>query len=163
MTDLNQTPPAAETELPPVTVADITNWYNIDKQLKALKGTEAMLRTRIAKFFFPTPTEGSKDNKYPMNKINPADTSGAILQMDYTINRNIDEAQLAALKDAINAEGSNLPKELLQVLERVIKWKPELNKGEYNKLDAETKLLIDRVITAKPGMPGLEVKIPKRG
>lgn len=138
-----------------VTAEDYARWYKMNEELTALKAAEAMLRQRIFKHCFPTPTEGEKDNKFPLN-----DGTGAIVQGTYVINRTVDEQQLDGLREAIAAEGSNLP----QInLAKLIKWKPELVKAEYNKLTDEERNTMDQALVIKPGMPGLKIKIPARG
>ncbi len=139
------------------TQADIAEWYKIQSQLAALKGTEAMLRSRLAAYFFPEDarTEGSKDNKHPLN-----DGTGAILQLDHKINRTVLEPELDALKAAVKAEGSNLPK---LPFNKLVKYKAELVKAEYNKLTDEERKVFDQALNIKPGMPDLKVVIPKRG
>jgi len=136
-----------------VTPQDLVTWFKKKAQLAKLKGEEAMLRSRIFKHYFPNPTEGSKENKVPLN-----DGTGAILQADHVINRTVDEQQLEGLKEAMFAEGSNLPQ---LDLTKLIRWKPELNKAEYNKLTADEKLVFDRCLIIKPGSPQMEIKIPK--
>jgi len=138
-----------------VTPEDLKTWYALKQELDRVKSAEAMLRSRIFKHYFPTPTEGTKDNKVPLN-----DGTGAIIQGDYVVNRNVDEAQLDGLRAAMFAEGSNLPQ---LDLTKLIRWKPELAKSEYNKLSDEERQVFDRCLVIKPGMPGLEIKIPKRG
>lgn len=140
-------------EVVTVTAEDLATWFKKKAQLAKLKGEEAMLRSRIFKFYFPTPTEGSKDNKVPLN-----DGTGAILQADYVINRTVDEHQLDGLKEAMFAEGSNLPQ---LDLTKLIKWKPELSITEYRKLSDEERLVLDRCLVIKPGSPQMEIKVPK--
>lgn len=136
-----------------VTPADLVTWFKKKAQLGKLKGEEAMLRSRIFKHYFPSPVEGSRENKVPLN-----DGTGAILQADHVINRTVDEQQLDGLKLAMFQEGSNLP----QIdITRLVRWKPELVKSEYNKLTTEEKLVFDRCLVVKPGSPQLEIKIPK--
>jgi hypothetical protein len=130
------------TEETSVTLEDLKTWYELKEELARVKGAEAMLRSRIAKHFFPAPTEGSKDNKHPLN-----DGTGAILQMDYVINRTVAE------------EGSNLPQLNLATL---IRWKPEVVIGEYRKLNETERHTLDQCLIIKPGSPQLEIKIPKR-
>jgi hypothetical protein len=142
------------TEETSVTLEDLKTWYELKEELARVKGAEAMLRSRIAKHFFPAPTEGSKDNKHPLN-----DGTGAILQMDYVINRTVDEQQLDALRSAIAEEGSNLPQLNLATL---IRWKPEVVIGEYRKLNETERHTLDQCLIIKPGSPQLEIKIPKR-
>lgn len=137
-----------------VTYDDLVKLFEMQKQLAALKAAEAMLRTRVFKHYFPVPVEGSRDNKVPLN-----DGTGAILQADYRINRTVDESELEKLKVAIKEEGSNLPK---LPFSKLIKWKPELAKAEYNKLSDEDKLVFDRCLVVKPGMPEVKIVIPAR-
>jgi hypothetical protein len=142
------------TELAAPTVADIATLYNMQQELAKLKAAEAMLRRRIADHFFPEPTEGSRDNKYPLN-----DGTGAVLQMDHKINRTVLEPELDAYKAASKEDGSNLPK---LPWNKLVKYKPELVKAEYNKLTEEERKACDTVLNIKPGMPELSVVIPKR-
>lgn len=136
-----------------VTAEDLATWFKLKQQLAEVKGAEAMLRSRIFHHFFPTPTEGSKDNKCPLN-----DGTGAVLQADYVINRSVDQAQLEGLREAMFAEGSNLPQ---LHLDQLIKWKPEVSITEYRKLTDEERNVFDRALIIKPGSPQLEIKIPK--
>lgn len=137
------------------TIADIARLYEMQEELGRLKAAEAMLRRRIADHFFPNPTEGSRDNKYPLN-----DGTGAILQMDHKINRKVLEPELDALKAAMREEGNNLPR---LAINKLVVYKPELVKAEYNKLTAEERQVFDRALEIKPGMPEVKVVIPKRG
>lgn len=146
------------TDLTPVTVptvADIATLYKLQEQLAQVKAAEAMLRKRIADHFFPNPTEGSAENKYPLN-----DGTGAILQMDHKINRTVLEPELDAYKAAIKDPNANIPK---LPLNKLIVYKPELKKAEYNKLTAEERAACDTFLNIKPGMPEVKVVIPKRG
>jgi hypothetical protein len=142
------------TEVTVPTVADIARLYTMQEELAALKSAEAMLRRRIFDHFFPNPTEGSKDNKYPLN-----DGTGAVLQADHKVNRKVLEPELDALKAAVREEGSNLPK---LPFNKLVKYTPELVKAEYNKLTEEERQVFDRVLDIKPGMPEVKVVIPKR-
>jgi hypothetical protein len=142
------------TEETAVTAEDLKTWYELKAELARVKGAEAMLRSRIFKHYFPNPTEGSKDNKVPLN-----DGTGAILQADHVINRTVDEQQLEALREAMFAEGSNLPK---LDLPKLIRWKPELVKSEYTKLSEDERHTLDQALIIKPGSPQMEIKIPKR-
>jgi hypothetical protein len=143
------------TDLTVPTVADIAKLYLMQEELTKLKAAEAMLRKRIFDHFFPKPVEGSAENKYPLN-----DGTGAVLQADYKINRTVLEAELDAYKTASKDPASNLPK---LPLNKLIKYKPELAKSEYNKLTEEERQACDTFLNVKPGMPELKVVIPKRG
>jgi hypothetical protein len=137
------------------TVEDVAKWYKLKEQLTELTAAEAMLRRRLADHFFPTPTEGSAENKYSLN-----DGTGAVLQMDHKIYRTVLEPELDAYKAALKVEGNNLPK---LPLNKLIRYKPELAKSEYNKLTEEERKACDTFLNIKPGMPDLKVGIPKRG
>lgn len=142
------------TEQTAVTVEDFKTWYELNQELSRIKGAEAMLRSRIFKHCFPNPTEGSAENKYPI-----PDGTGAIVQGTHVINRTVDEQQLDALREAIAAEGSNLPQ---LDLAKLIKWKPEVVIKEYRALNETERHTFDQCLVIKPGMPALEIKIPKR-
>jgi hypothetical protein len=113
-----------------------------------------MLRSRIAKYFFPNPTEGARDNKHPLN-----DGTGAVLQLDHKISRNVLEPELDAYREALKVEGNNLPR---LPLNKLVKWKPELVKSEYTKLTEEERKVCDGFLDIKPGSPQLSIAIPKR-
>ncbi len=141
----------AETE---VTYADLVKLFEMQNQLATLKSAEAMLRKRVFAHYFPNPTEGSAKNKVPLN-----DGTGAILQADHKINRKVDESELEKLKEAIKADGSNLPK---LAFTKLIKWKPEVAMGEYRKLSEDDQKVFDRCLVVTPGMPEVKIVIPKR-
>jgi hypothetical protein len=142
------------TEATTPTIADVARLYTMQAELASLKAAEAMLRRRIFEHFFPNPKEGSAENKYPLN-----DGTGAVLQADHKINRTVLEAELDALKAAVKEDGANLPK---LPFNKLIKYKPELAKSEYNKLTEEERQVFDRCLDIKPGMPEVKVVIPKR-
>lgn len=137
-----------------VTYADLVRLVEMQTQLAALKGAEAMLRKRVFAHYFPNPTEGSKDNKVPLN-----DGTGAIVQGEHVINRKVDEGELEKLKEAMFADGSNLPQ---LDFTKLIKWTPEVVMAEYRKLSKDDRDVFDRCLVVKDGMPGVKVVIPKR-
>lgn len=146
---------ATSTALAQPTNADIAAWYELQARMAADKATEAMMRRRLADYFFPNPTEGSADNKHPLN-----DGTGAILQLTHKLNRKVLEPELDALKAAAKEPGSNAPK---VPWNKLLKYKPELVKAEYNKLTEDERKYVDGALEIKPGMPELQVVIPKRG
>lgn len=147
------------TEETAVTPAELSKWYLLKKQLAEVKTAESLMRSRIAKFFFPTPDEGT--NTHPLK-----DGTGANLKMVHTIDRKVDEGELAALKAALEAAASN-PEDNLHGMELpfddLIVWKPELKIGAYRKLSEAQREVFERVLVVKPGMPQLDITIPKRG
>jgi hypothetical protein len=134
-----------------VTKEDLARWWKIQDEMSKLKAEEAMLRARIFRHYFTNPTEGT--NRHPLD-------DGYSLKGTHVINRKVLEPELEKLKEAIKAEGSNLPK---LPLNKLVKWKPELVKSEYNKLTAEEQKVFDQALEIKPGTPQLEIDKPKRG
>lgn len=147
------------TEETAVTPAELSKWYLLKKQLSEVKTAESLMRSRIAKFFFPTPDEGT--NTHPLK-----DGTGANLKMVHTIDRKVDEGELEALREAMSAAEED-EKNNLHGLEldftKLIVWKPELKLSEYRKLTEAQRQVFDRVLVVKPGMPQLDITIPKRG
>lgn len=146
------------TEETAVTPAELSKWFLLKKQLGEVKSAEAMMRSRIAKFFFPTPDEGT--NTHPLK-----DGTGANLKMVHNIDRKVDEGELEALREAMSAAEDD-EKNNLHGLEldftKLIVWKPELKIAEYRKLTEAQRQVFDRVLVVKPGMPQLDITIPKR-
>ncbi len=142
------------TEIPEdvVTPQDLAEWYRVQEQLSKLKSAEALMRSRIFKFFFKNPKEGT--NKVPLN-----DGTGAEIKATHVINRSVDIGSLDALKATMGTEGSNLPK---LNLDELIKWKPEVSISAYRQLTDEERNAFDQCLIIKPGSPQLEVSIPKR-
>lgn len=147
------------TEETAVTPAELSKWYLLKKQLSEVKTAEALMRSRIAKFFFPTPDEGT--NTHPLK-----DGTGANLKMVHTIDRKVDEGELEALREAL-AKAEEDPTSNLHGMEfdfsKLIVWKPELKLAEYRKLTDAQRDVFDRILVVKPGMPQLDITIPKRG
>jgi len=135
-----------------VTPADLAEWYKIKAQLGKLKSAEALMRTRIFKFFFKAPKEGT-------NKVDINDGTGAQLKADHTINRSVDIGSLEALRDQQKVEGYNGHK---LNFDELVKWKPEVSITAYRQLTDEERNLFDQCLIIKPGSPQMEIVIPKR-
>lgn len=141
MTDVN---PLAKSQ--PVTQEELNEWYTIQQQLGTLGAREKVLREKIFKDKFPSPKEGT--NKAPLGE-------GWILNAVHVINRKVDIASLKA--HAEDLAEAKVPTDL------VFKYTPELVKSAYNQLSDEQKKAVDACLIIKPGMPQLEIKLPKRG
>lgn len=128
-----------------VTQADLDEWYRLQDQLKKVKASEMLLRTKIFKHFFPEPVEGT-------NSFNLAE--GWVAKGKYTINREVDPGSLGAYKQQFMEHQIN-PDVLVQ-------YKPSLVLGEYRKLTAEQQKLFDVCLIIKPGSPALEIVLPAK-
>ena len=135
-----------------VTVEHLKEWYVLKQQLDELKGKEVVLRQFIVAGLFPEPTEGV--NKHDVN-----DGTGAVVKATHVINRAVQEEPLAELRKSMALPDNNLPK---LDLDKLVKWRPEVSIKEYRTLTDEERNLFDQVLVIKPGMPGLEIVIPKR-
>jgi hypothetical protein len=146
------------TEATKVDAAYLAQWYALQERMRQDRATEAMMRSRIYETHFPDAkaglpgTEGT--NNYELN-----DGTGAVLKAKRTVDRKVDEPALDAYKAASKEEGSNLPK---LPWNKLVKYKPELVKAEYNKLTAEEQAACDQVLIIKDGSPQLEIVIPKK-
>jgi hypothetical protein len=135
-----------------VTAADLAEWYQLKAELGRIKSKEALLRSRIFKFYFPVPTEGT-------NSADINDGTGAVVKGTHVINRSVDIGALDALKEQQKVEGSNAPK---INLDELVKWKPEVSISAYRELTEEEQHFFDQCLIIKPGSPQLEITIPKR-
>jgi len=134
-----------------VTLEHLKEWYTLKQQLDELKGKEVVLRQFIAAGLFPNPEEGT--NTHPLN-----DGTGAVAKVMHVINRAVQADLLDELEKSL-ATNDNLPK---LELDKLVRWKPEVSIKEYRALTDEARHMFDQVLVIKPGMPGLEIMIPKR-
>jgi hypothetical protein len=135
-----------------VTVEHMKEWYALKQQIDDLKNKEVVLRQFIFNGIFPKPEEGI--NKYDIN-----DGTGAVLKATHVINRKVQEDALDELTKSLQTNASNLPQ---LDLSKLVKWKPEVSIKEYRLLTDEQRNLFDQTLVIKPGMPSLEIMIPKR-
>lgn len=144
-----------------VTPEQLAEWYEVQQELSRLKQKESLMRSRIYKFFFKEPKEGT--NKVPLN-----DGTGAELKAQRVIDRKVDPGTLDALREAqrVNwGEGhqpGTLPNVPKLALDKLVKWKPELSVKDYRELSEEERIYFDQCLIIKDGSPQLEIVIPKR-
>lgn len=129
----------------PFTEAELAEWYKVKTELNKLKQKEGLLRHRIFGKCFPNPKVGI--NNYDLS-------NGYVLKGKYEENTSVDEGAFGAIAEQMRGLGVN-PDDL-------IRRKPELNKTEYKKLNAEQKLAFDQCLTVKPGSKSLEVVLPAK-
>lgn len=134
-----------------VTQEILREWYVLKEQLDQIKAREMQLRLAIYRHYFQNPVEGT--NTLPLE-----DGTGAVIKGVHKIDRKVDEASLAALRQQINED----PATPRVSLDKLVRWKPELSVSEYRKLTAEEQQFFDQCLIVKEGAPGLEITIPKR-
>jgi hypothetical protein len=118
-----------------VTVDHLKEWYTLKKDMDEMKNKEIVLRQFIFAGLFPNPEEGT-------NSLPVEDGTGAVVKGVHTINRAVQV-------------------ELLEELKKV-QAMPDSNQPKLDQLTDEQRLLFDQVLVIKPGMPGLDIVIPKR-
>lgn len=126
------------------TLADLMVWDEMKKQLAILKKTEALLRAKIFKSFFPNPVEGM--NKVPLE-------NDWVLKGEYTITRKLDIGVIPAIKDPLIALGVAKP-------DALIKYEPSLVLSKYRELTKEQMHVFDQALIITPGSPTLEIVLP---
>lgn len=124
---------------------DIQQWYVLQDQLKKLKASEMLLRTRIFKGLFPNPVEGT--NSYPL-------PDQWVLKGGYKLTRNIDIGSLQAMRERFVAAGVRA--------DSLVEYKPSLVLSEYRTLTEEQRQLFDQCLEIKPGSPSLEIVLPAK-
>jgi hypothetical protein len=124
---------------------DIQQWYVLQDQLKKLKASEMLLRTRIFKGLFPNPVEGT--NNYPLPEQ-------WVLKGGYKLTRNIDIGSLQAMRERFAAAGVRA--------DSLVEYKPSLVLSEYRTLTDEQRQLFDQCLEIKPGSPSLEIVLPAK-
>jgi len=122
----------------------LQNWYVEQQQLKKAKSAEHLARTRLARFYFPQPAEGT--NRLDLGL-------GFDLKMVHSFNYKVDEADL----DNVSADKI---KELNLPWEELFVYKPELNIKTYRTLTPEQLAFVQSIIEIKEGSPQLEI-VPK--
>jgi hypothetical protein len=115
--------------------------------LKALvEESEKDMRLKLFQGAFPNPKEGTNVHKLP---------DGRELVGKHTVNRKIDEAALPAVLVAMREAG-------VANSDKLVRYKPELAKREWNSLSDENKLRFSPAVISTPGSPQFEIRIPKR-
>lgn len=128
-----------------VSVADMVEWTELQKQLSDIKAREMALRMKIFKYYFPHPVEGTND--FPLS-------NDYVLKAKYPITREIDPGALNALTEEFVTAG--IRKDML------VQYKPSLLVKEYRTLTDEQRKLFDQALIVKPGSPQMEIVLPKR-
>ena len=136
-----------------VTQADINKWYELQAQLKSIKASEMLLRTKIYKGLFKAPEEGT--NTLPL-------AEGWVIKAKRVIQRDIDLAALTINATVDSESGlSRLTAAGIQP-ESLVKWKPEIILKNYRELNDEQKLIFNECLVIKDGSPALEIVLPAK-
>lgn len=121
----------------------LQQWNETLGELAALKAKEMSLRKQLVATVFPNVIEGVQT--LPLN-------NGWQLKMTQPFTWSLDQAKVPALLKELKK---------LKADPTLIKTKYELSIGEFRKLEGEALLLVQDIMTTKPGAPSLELVPPK--
>ncbi len=130
----------------------LSQWENAKRQLDYWKAEEMRLRVQYADLVKDESKIGSTQT------IELANDYKAKLKIpqNYGLIKDND-----AINEALDAIENRTPQGKL-LAERLVKWKPELSKSEYDKLPEEDKKLFAPVVEVKEGTPTLEIVEPPK-
>jgi len=127
----------------------IMKWSTAQSQLAYWKEVEAAARIEVLTLCYETPPDSGTVN-YDLGK-------GFGLKAVFKENYKLDEKKLDGALDRIEKMGE--AGEL--IVNRVIRWKPELSKTEYEAMPEAMRAILDEVVTISPGTPSLSLMTPK--
>lgn len=126
----------------------IKEWQQLKDWISTAKEREMLLRTSIVTRLFGAPdanTEGVRKIAKEGEKVN------YLANITFKLHRTVLEEMIIPTW----AEA----KLTSQEAEGLVKYKPELSVSVYKKLPPAKRLIIDKMIVAKPGAPDLQVDI----
>lgn len=132
----------------------IERWYEIQAALAVLYLEEKSLREGLFNGTFQKPKEGVNSIVLPEGR--------GVLKGTYKLNRNFTKDFKANVKPVIPKTIISqiaLPQEVIIPL---INCEYSLRIGPYRELTDEQRNAVDAVLEIKPGLPGLELVLPKK-
>ncbi len=84
-------------------------------------------------------------------------TNAAKVQIKQNISLDKDHTKVGAMCAKLIANGLEPA-----IVNRLIRWKPDLADGEYKKRPEQYRAIVEEVLTVKPAMPSIEIVQPKR-
>ena len=121
---------------------ELQDWQELCEDLAVLKEQEANLRRKLFDQYFPDPKSGVNTISFP-NKFKLKGTP--------KMNVSVDHSMLETVGKKLGAE----------VMDKLIKWKPEPINKEVKLLSERQRKIFDQTLVMKPGMPKLELIGPK--
>jgi len=127
----------------------LQQWEEANTQLQHFKSLELKLRNE----YVALASDANKKIGTENIELGNGYKAKIVKKQNYNVNQNTVNAALDKMEN-ISEEGKLLA-------ERLIKWKAELSKTEYDQLPSQFKVIIDEVITITDGTPSLEIVSPK--
>lgn len=137
----DQAVPARNPLTPETAFERLQLWYVTKQELSEIKTREILERQDLAKFYFPTPREGTN-----RMEVSP----GYDLKVDYSYTYKVDEA-------AIDNTTASQIKKLKLPWDDLFVYKPELHMKTYRNLTPEQKAFVDTLLDIKPGTPQMSI------
>lgn len=149
---------------------EIMAWLEAKAALDASKTAENERRLQVTKTLFPTPKKGTQ--RYPLNG---GHSVKLVFGWNYTLGDK-EATDEAGLKIPVQTQINQLEKEICELgpegallVERLIRWKPELVPAEYERLnlstasevEVQTKALVDEYLKVSEASPQLVFEVPK--
>jgi hypothetical protein len=147
---------------------EISNWLAAKAQLESIKLTENDFRVIVTKTLFPTPKRGTQ--RYDLNggyKIKLVQNYTYKLGEATMQDEGGNEIKRAEAVRRLEEQIANLGPLHKFHVEKLIKWEPGLDDKYYREMDlndpiqAEVKVLIDKLLIINPGTPQLTFEEPK--
>lgn len=149
---------------------EVQTWRDTKDSLTTAKEAEMSARLTLTSTCFPTPKKGTQ--RYPLDG-----GYNVKLQFGYNFSLGVkgktdDQGLEVSVYDqvvALERDIANLGPEGQLLVDRLIKWKPELSGTEYEALardsasevEVQAKALIDEILTVTPKSPTLDLEEPK--
>lgn len=121
---------------------NLYRWYEVRQQLDRIKEEERELRDAVVNEFFAELDTGTERIDVP---------GDATLVCTRSMNYRLDET---ALEEALKA----VPK---TKKDKLVRWKPSLDKRTYDSLSAKAKQGFDEAVIATPGAPSIKLELPE--
>lgn len=119
-------------------------WQEKVTELALLKEEETNLRKELFNLYFVDPQEGTNTVEL---------SNDWVLKGTHKLTRKIQEDKLPEISKQPGMRA---------VLKNVLKYKPSLDKKEYEKLPDDKRNLFDNCLVISPAMPSLSIVLPKR-
>lgn len=142
----------------------IMDWQQAKASADNAIALERRLRTQVVDTVFPKETRRVGTNNHDLGR---GFTLRAVCSLSYKLDSSNDSAATTAVADEIEELGN----EGAFLVDRLIKWKPELSVSEYKKLQERAATedqfakkvlaLLEPVLTITDASPQVEVVVPK--
>lgn len=133
----------------------ILTWRQAQADLRAATDKERELRDLVLKTCFPTKANDPGAEGTANFDLGQGYALKAVFRQTYKL-ENYD-----VVSDVLSRIRRIGTQDALDAYRNLVTYRPELKVGAYKKLPASIKMMIDGVLSVKPGLPSLELVEPK--